>query len=195
MFNARFKRIGMAAATVALAGLVFSGCTATNAQDSGSAQSQRQQIDAGADATLSRLYEASPDARALVREAKGVLVFPSVVSAGFIVGAQYGKGVLRVGGVDTAYYSTAGGSVGFQAGAQSKAIVVLFMTQDALNKFRNSDGWTAGVDAFVAVATIGANGHIDTRTAQQPVIGFVLNNAGLMAGISLEGTKINKLNL
>ncbi|MGK4924314.1 BPSL1445 family SYLF domain-containing lipoprotein [Bordetella hinzii] len=197
MFDAytRTRRAGMAAAAVALAGLVFTGCTTTKPQDSGTAASQRQEINSGADSALSRLYQASPDSRAMVERAKGVLVFPAVVSGSFIVGAQYGKGVLRVGGANAGYYSTTTGSVGFQAGAQSKAVILLFMTQDALDSFRKSNGWTAGADASVAVANIGANGRIDTNTARQPVVGFVMNNTGLMAGVSLEGAKINKLDL
>lgn len=191
----KMRRAAMAAMTVAVAGLVFSGCTTTSDKASASASEQRQEINSGANATLSKLYEASPQSKALVERAKGVLVFPSVLSASFIVGAQHGKGVLRVGGVDSGYYSTTTGSVGFQAGAQSKAVILLFMTDEALQKFRNSNGWTVGADATVAVAHVGANGNIDTNTAQQPIVGFVLNNAGLMAGVSLEGAKISKLDL
>ncbi|WP_459617380.1 BPSL1445 family SYLF domain-containing lipoprotein [Bordetella sp. 2513F-2] len=186
------RRSGLAAASVALAGLVFTGCT-TNSQDASATPSeQRSEINSGADATLSKLYEASPQARALVEQAKGVLVFPSVLGASFIVGGEYGKGVLRVGGQPVAYYSTASGSIGFQAGAQSRATVLLFMTDEALAHFRNSNGWTVGADATVAVAKIGANGSIDTNTARQPVVGFVMNNAGLMAGVSIDGTKITR---
>jgi lipid-binding SYLF domain-containing protein len=86
-------------------------------------------------------------------------------------------------------------SVGFQAGAQSKAVVLLFMTKDALDKFRNSKGWTAGVDGSVALLKVGANGEIDTTTANNPVQALVLTNAGLMANLNLEGTKISKLEL
>ncbi|MFJ1299533.1 YSC84-related protein [Pseudomonadota bacterium AL_CKDN230030165-1A_HGKHYDSX7] len=189
------RRGGLAAATVALAGLVFTGCTTTSPQSTASSTSQRQEINSGADATLSKLYQTSPQAKDLVQKAKGVLIFPSVLSASFVVGAQHGKGVLRVNGANAGYYSTTAGSVGFQAGAQSKAVVLLFMTQESLDKFRNSNGWTAGADASVAVANIGANGRIDTNTAQQPIVGFVMNNTGLMAGVSLEGAKINKLDL
>ena len=124
-----------------------------------------------------------------------MLIFPDVLSGSFFIGAQHGKGVLRVGGANAGYYSTTAGSIGFQAGAQSKAMFVLFMTDEALNKFRNSNGWTVGADATVAVVNIGANGRIDTNTAQQPVVGFVLNNGGLMAGVSLEGTKIAKIDM
>lgn len=189
------RRTAIAAMTMAMAGMVFSGCTMTTNKASASAAEQRQEINSGTDATLSKLYETSPQSKALVQRAKGVLVFPSVLSASFIVGAQHGKGVLRVGGVDAGYYSTTAGSVGFQAGAQSKAMVLLFMTDEALEKFRKSDGWTVGADATVAVANVGANGSIDTNTAQQPIVGFVMNNGGLMAGVSLEGAKISKINL
>jgi lipid-binding SYLF domain-containing protein len=171
------------------------GCTTTGWRDTGSATEQRKHIDAGVDATLSRLYEAAPESRQLVAQAAGVLVFPSVLSVGFGVGAEHGNGALRVAGRTGGYYETTAGSLGFQAGAQSKAMVVLFMTGDSLTKFRNASGWTAGVDATVAVAEIGANGSIDTYTVQQPVVGFVLNNAGLMAGVSLQGSKISRMHL
>jgi len=189
------RRGAIAAMTVAAASLAFSGCTMTSPKASASATEQRQEIDSGTDATLGKLYETSPQAKALVQRAKGVLVFPSVLSASFVVGAQHGKGVLRVGGANAGYYSTTAGSIGFQAGAQSKAVVLLFMTDQALEQFRNSNGWTVGADASVAVANVGANGRIDTNTARQPIVGFVMNNGGLMAGVSLEGAKIAKLDL
>ncbi|MCD0502414.1 YSC84-related protein [Bordetella petrii] len=197
MFNTSpmLRRGAIAAMTMAVAGLVFSGCTTTSDKASATATEQRREINAGADATLTKLYETSPQAKELVERAKGVLVFPSVISASFVVGAQHGNGVLRVGGAPQAYYSTSAGSIGFQAGAQSKAVVLLFMTDQALEQFRNSNGWTVGADASVAVAKIGANGRIDSNTAKQPVVGFVMNNAGLMAGVSLEGAKISKLDL
>lgn len=189
------RRAGVAAATIGVAGLLFAGCTTTppSKSPSSSASEQRQSLDSAANATLSRLYESSSQAKELVARAKGVLVFPDVLSGSFIIGAEHGKGVLRVDGVNAGYYSTTAGSIGFQAGAQSKAMILLFMTDDALNKFRKSSGWTVGADATVAVANIGANGRIDTNTAQQPIVGFVMNNGGLMAGVSLEGTKISKL--
>lgn len=186
---------GLAVFTMILASLAFAGCTMTPPGDQATAVERRNDVDTNAQATLTRLYEAAPDSKQLVERAKGVLVFPRVLGASFVVGAEHGDGVLLVNGKNAGYYSTSGGSFGFQAGAQSKAIVILFMTQEALDGFRNSSGWTAGVDATVAVATIGANGSIDTNTAKQSVVGFVLTNAGLMAGVSLQGTKINKTDL
>jgi len=186
------RRSGLAAATVALAGLTFAGCTTNSNNDSATPAEQRSEINSGADATLSKLYQASPQARELVQRAKGVLIFPAVLGGGFIVAGEYGKGVLRIAGQPQAYYTTAGGSIGFQAGAQSRATVLLFMTDGALKQFRESKGWTVGADATVAVAKIGANGSIDSNTYQQAVVGFVLNNGGLMAGVSIDGSKVSR---
>lgn len=185
----------LAGVMVAGAALVFAGCTTTTHTNQGTAAEQKEHIRNGFDATLTRLYQAAPESRDLVSKAKGVLIFPSVVGASFIVGAEYGKGEMRVNGQHAGYYSTGGGSIGFQAGAQSRATVLLFMTQQALDDFRNSDGWTVGADAKVAVANVGANGRIDSNTAREPVIGFVLNNVGLAAGVSLQGDRIQKIEL
>ena len=188
-------RQAAAALAVAFAALTFTACTTTLPDNRATPAEQRARIDQGTDATLNRLYQVAPGSQDLVQRAQGVLVFPEAVSGGFIVGVEHGRGVLRTGGQNAGYYTTSSGSVGQQAGAQSRAIVFLFMTQEALNDFRNSSGWTAGVDATVAVATIGANGRIDTSTMKEPVVGFSMTNAGLMAGVSLEGTKVQPLEL
>ncbi|MET3492978.1 BPSL1445 family SYLF domain-containing lipoprotein [Variovorax boronicumulans] len=180
---------------VAACSLAFVGCTTTRPQDQSSSVSSRTSIDAQVDASLSKLYESVKGSRELVARSSGVLVFPAVVGASMGVGAEYGRGALRVNGRTQSYYSTTAGSVGFQAGAQSKAVIYLFTTQAALDKFRGSKGWTAGADATVAVATIGANGSIDTNTIRQPVVGFVMTNVGLEAGVSLSGAKITEIQL
>lgn len=183
-----------AAFALALA-LAVPSCTTTNPSNaSGEQMDKRHTIDAGFDSTLSRLYVDAEGSRELVSKAKGVLIFPSVIDAGFVVGGQYGEGSLRVGGHTVGYYSTATSSVGWQIGAQSRAIVFLFMTDESLGKFRSTDGWSAGGDASVAILKIGANGNVDTSTASGQVDAFVLANNGLMAGASLEGTKITRLN-
>ena len=191
--SSKSRRIALTALTLGLASAVFTGCTTTGPQSTASAADKRQELNAAATATLSKLYEAAPQSKQLVAQARGVLVFPAVLSASFIVGAQHGSGVLRVNGQDTGYYSITGGSIGLQIGAQSKAMVVMFMTDDALAKFRNSSGWTVGADATVAVASLGVNGNIDSYTVQQPIVGFVLNNGGLVAGVSVDGSKISPL--
>lgn len=183
-------------AALVTAGLGLAGCTTTSLSSSASPAvnaGKRDTINAGVDSTLSRLYENVNGSRELVAKARGVLVFPSVISAGFWIGGQYGEGALRVNGQTTGYFSTVAGSFGLQIGAQSKALVFLFMTQEALDTFLHSQGWAAGADATVAVLQVGANGAVDTSTATSPVEAFVLTNGGLMAGVSLEGTKVSRL--
>ncbi len=186
-----------AAAALVVGSLALAGCTTTPDKPANAATnaSKRQAIDASVDATLSRLYSTVRGSRELVAKSRGVLVFPDVIQAGLIIGGQTGNGALRVGGATVGYYNTSSLSVGLQAGAQSKAIVFLFMTQDALDKFRNSDGWAAGADASVALVKMGANGAIDTTTATAPVEVIVLTYAGLMGDVSISGTKVTKLKI
>ena len=184
-------------AALAFGTLALAGCTTTKSSGESAAtdMSKRQSIDASVDGTMSRLYTTVQGSRELVSKARGILVFPSVLQVGFVVGGQYGEGSLRVGGGTVGYYSTISGSFGLQAGAQSKAIIFLFMTQDALDKFRISDGWSVGADASVALVKMGANGTVDTTTATAPVQVFILTNSGLMADVSLAGTKVSKLKI
>jgi lipid-binding SYLF domain-containing protein len=195
MQRRNFIRTG--AAALAVAGLSFAVCTATtsHAATSETNAAKRRSIDAKVQGTMSRLYANVRGSRELVAKANGVLVFPSVIQAGFVVGGQYGEGALRVGGKSVGYYSTVSGSFGLQAGGQSKAIIFLFMTRDALNRFRRSDGWSAGGEGSVALVKVGANGVIDTNTATAPVEAFVLTNAGLMGDVSLSGTKVSRLKI
>ena len=184
--------IVMAASVAGLS--VISACTTTGPGGSDPA-ARRQAIDGNADAALARLYTQINGSKELVSSARGVLTFPTVVSAGFIVGAASGEGTLREGGKTTAFYRMTEGSVGLLAGAQSQAVFVLFMTPQALQQFKDSRGWTAGVDASVTLINVGANAAIDARTVQQPVVGFVMTNAGLMANLSLNGSRITRLDL
>jgi lipid-binding SYLF domain-containing protein len=174
--------------------LAATGCSSPSggAADPGA---KRREIDASVDNALSQLYTNVPGSRELANKSRGMLVFPKVVSAGFVVGGSYGEGALREGGTSSGYYSVGAGSVGLLAGAQSKAMYLLFMTQDALQKFKASEGWTAGADASIALVNVGADASIDTKTAQEPIIGFVRTNAGLMANLSLDGTKFTKMKL
>jgi lipid-binding SYLF domain-containing protein len=189
--------IRAAAGAFAATGLSLSVLTTTDSQAATSETNaaKRRSIDAKVHGTISRLYSIVKGSRELVAKANGVLVFPSVLQAGFVVGGQYGEGALRVGGKSVGYYSTVSGSFGFQAGAQSKAIIFLFMTHDALASFRNSKGWSAGGEGSVALVKVGANGAIDTTTATAPVEVIVLTNAGLMGDVSLSGTKVSRLNI
>jgi lipid-binding SYLF domain-containing protein len=189
------KRHFLVATTGALA-LALAACTtATGGGDASTPAAKRASIDSAVDAALSNLYAQAPGSRELAAKARGVLVFPNVVSAGFVVGGSYGQGALRVGGSTAGYYSTAAGSVGLLAGAETKQMYVLFMTDDALNKFRNSNGWTMGADASVTLVKVSADAVANSELASQQVVAYVLAKGGLMANLSLDGTKINKLDL
>jgi lipid-binding SYLF domain-containing protein len=183
-------------ATIILVALAFAvaGCTTTGSS-SGNSDTRRQSINANVDNALANLYQQEPGSRELVNRARAVLVFPSVLEAGFIVGAASGDGALRKGGSTASYHRMRGGSVGLQAGAQSTAVFLLFMTDDALRSFEASRGWTAGVDASVTMLTVGASAQMTTATAQQPVIGYVLSNSGLRVGVTVDGTRITRLRL
>ncbi len=152
------------------------------------------EIDASANVTLENLYKQVNGAKALVDDAKGVLIFPAVYKAGLVVGGEYGEGALRIDGKSVDYYSTASGSFGWQLGAQKKSIIVLFMNDEALNKLRTSSNWKAGVDASIAVIAIGADGSIDSEKTNKPIIAFVIGQKGLMYNLTLEGTKFTRLN-
>jgi len=180
--------------TFALAVLLLAGCSTTGS-GSGDPEARRTALNSSADAALSNLFRQVNGSEQLVNSAKGVLIFPSVLEAGLVFGASSGEGVLRKGGNTTSFHRTTSGSWGLQAGAQSTAVFLLFMTDDALRGFETRDGWSIGADANVTLVSVGANAQITTETAQQPIIGFVLSNRGLMAGLTLNGTRVSRLNL
>ncbi len=151
------------------------------------------ELDAETNQALETLYDQSSAAKELGAKAQGILVFPSITKGGLIVGGEYGEGALRVDGKTQGDYSSASGSVGLQIGISTRSLVIMFMTDEALKKFASSDGWEAGVDADVTLIDIGATGSLDTTTAQSPVIGFNFGEEGLMAGVSVEGTKVTKI--
>lgn len=179
---------------VALAA-TLAACSTTNPSIVENPAAERAAIDSNTDAAMIKLYAQVPGSREMVAKARGVLVFPKVVSAGLLVGGSYGKGELLVGGRREGYYRTTGISAGLLAGADSKAVYVLFMNNESLEKFRASNGWTAGADASVSVLKAGADAGVDTQTVNQAVVGYVLTNAGLMANLSIDGTKVSPLPL
>ena len=151
-------------------------------------------IDAKVNAALKRFYKQVDGAKEFAGHAKGLLIMPGVMKAAFIIGGEYGEGALRIDGKTADYYNIVSGSFGFQIGAEAKDIVIAFMTRDALQGFRASKGWEAGLDGNVALITLGAGERVDTRTIKDPIVGFVFDVKGLMADISLKGAKFTKLN-
>lgn len=151
------------------------------------------EINIKADAALKRFQSEVSGGSRFLSNANGVLVFPDVIKAGMGIGAEYGEGALRVGGKTVAYYNTVAASFGFQLGGQIKSVVIVFLKQSALNKFRNSDGWKVGVDGSVAVIEWGVGEDINTLDINDPVVGFVFDNKGLMYNLTIEGSKISRI--
>jgi lipid-binding SYLF domain-containing protein len=152
------------------------------------------ELDGSVDEALERFAEQIDGAHEFLDQAAGYLVFPRVIKVGVAVGGETGEGALIVGGHTVDYYRTASGSIGFQLGAQAKSIVIAFMTKESLNKFQSSAGWKVGVDGSVALIDIGAGKAIDTTNIKDPVVGFVFGSKGLMYNLTLEGSKITKIN-
>jgi lipid-binding SYLF domain-containing protein len=151
------------------------------------------EIDRSVDETLDRFFYKIGGARELAHKAVGVLVFPSVIKAGFGFGGEYGEGALRIRGRTVDFYNMISASIGFQLGVQERSVIIMFMTPEALDQFRTTAGWKIGADASVAIVTVGVGGSIDTNKITSPVVGFILDPKGLMYNLTLEGTKISRI--
>ena len=134
-----------------------------------------------------------PQAPELIKGAKGVLIMPALYKAGFIGGAQYGEGALRVDGKTVDYYNFAALSFGFQAGVEKISMILLFNSDEALATFRRNPGFEVGVDANVTLISIGEGASFDTTKAGQPIVALAFAQRGLMAGVSLKGAKFTRL--
>ena len=150
-------------------------------------------IDESVDKTIEIFKSDVNGSEVFLNQAAAILVFPRVIKIGIGIGGETGEGALRIGGKTVDYYRTSAGSFGFQLGAQAKAIVIAFMTKDALDKFQNSSGWKVGVDGSVAFIDLGAGKTVDTQNIKDPVVGFIFNSKGLMYNLTLEGSKFSKL--
>ncbi|MDX1786430.1 MAG: YSC84-related protein [Roseovarius sp.] len=152
-----------------------------------------QTIDARVDTTLNYLYDNYPNTRSLADKSTGMLVMPLVTEAGLGIGGGYGRGALRINGSTVDYYSATKGSVGLQIGAQQFAHVLFFMTEDALSRFRRSSGWAAGADIEYVFKDVAENLRAETTTSIAPVVAVIFGQAGLLAGVSLEGMKYSRI--
>jgi lipid-binding SYLF domain-containing protein len=151
------------------------------------------EIDASVTAAMARFKKDIKGGTEYLKAAKGALVMPNITKAGFVIGGQYGQGALQIDGKTVQYYSLAAGSLGYQIGAEQYDMVILFMTDEVLNKFRKSEGWEAGVDAEVTLIEVGANLSVETLRSQHPILGFVFGQKGLMAGVSIKGAKFTPI--
>jgi lipid-binding SYLF domain-containing protein len=152
------------------------------------------QIDARVQHTLVKFNALNPANPDLIARAKGILVFPRVTKAGVGVAGEFGEGALQVNGQNVSYYSLSAASVGITLGVAKHAEIIMFMTQEALDKFVATKGWAIGADTGVAILSKGAGGDYDTKTLQRPILGFVFAEKGLIADVSLDGSKISQLN-
>ena len=176
----------------AIAGVIFS-VLALASEPNRSLAASAAAIDADVHATVEHFFHQVGGARQLVNKSVGILVFPTVVKAGFGFGGEYGEGALLVRGQPNEYYNTVSASFGFQLGVQARSVIILFMTPEALDRFQLSDGWKVGVDGSVAIVTVGIGGSIDTNKITSPIVGFILDPKGLMYNLTLEGTKITRI--
>jgi lipid-binding SYLF domain-containing protein len=150
-------------------------------------------LDRAAASALQRLIAGSPVARRLNETALAVLVFPRIVKVGFVLGGAYGEGALRQGGRTLAYYNSAAGSYGLQAGVQWFGYALFFMHADALKYLDSSQGFEIGVGPSVVVVDKGAAKKYSSTTLTQDVYAFIFSQKGLMAGLGIEGSKITKI--
>lgn len=183
---ARYIRLASVLCMLLMAGMLF--LTPKQALAASAAELDRE-----ADAALKTLFAKSASAKALSEKAKGILVFPSITKAGFIVGGQYGQGALRKDGKTVGYYSTVAGSYGLQIGAQKFGYALFFMTDSALKWLDKSDGWELGVGPSIVVVDVGAAKTMSTTTAQSEIYAFFFSQKGLMAGLGLQGTKVTRI--
>ncbi len=182
-----------AVASLSLLVLAAIGCKSPNTAGAGSggALVETEQSQEARKA-LADLIAKTPAAATLSKDAKATLVFPQVVKGGFIIGAQGGAGSLLKGNELVGYYRTVGGSYGLQAGIQKYGYVLFFMTDDALKSLDEARGWEIGVGPTVVVVDQGAAANFTTTTAKSDVYAFIFDQKGLMAGLGLQGTKIEK---
>jgi lipid-binding SYLF domain-containing protein len=158
------------------------------------ADASAARINADVRATINQFFAQTPGARELANKAAGILVFPTVVKAGFGFGGEYGEGGMLIAARPAGYYNLVSASFGFQLGAQARAVIIMFMTEGALANFSRTAGWKVGVDGSVTLITLGAGASIDSNQITSPVIGFVLDPTGLMYNLTLEGSKISRIN-
>ena len=184
MTNATPRRLSNLLATVSLASLaLFSTAHAATSED----------LDRDAKQALQTLYKTNPLAETLMHKAKAVLVFPNIVKAGLVFGGSYGEGELLDGAKVDGYYNSVTASWGLQAGAQSYGYVVFLMSDKALKYVHDTHGWEIGVGPTVVVVDEGRAKNLSSSTLKDDAYAFIFGQQGLMAGVSIEGTKISHI--
>jgi len=184
MYSIRSHTRALVLATAAIATMsVMSQASAATAED----------LDRDSQQALQTLYQTQPVAETLSKTAKGVLVFPNIVKAGLVFGGSYGEGVLLEGSKVVDYYNSVTGSWGLQIGAQSYGYAVFLMTDNAVKYLKDSKGWELGVGPTVVVVDEGVAKNLSTSSLKDDAYAFIFSQQGLMAGVSIEGTKISRI--
>ena len=184
MMNFRSIFLATALATAAMVPLGMVGCAnAASAVD----------LNRDSDQALQSLYRTHPFAEQISKHARAILIFPNVVKAGLIFGGAYGEGELQQGSKVDGYYNSVTASWGFQAGAQSYGYVVFLMNNKAMKYVRSTQGWEIGVGPTVVIVDEGVAKNLSTSTLKDDAYAFIFDQKGLMAGVSLEGTKISRI--
>jgi len=173
--------------SIALISLIISFIASPNIN-----ASKVDEIDAAIDSALERFTNEIQGGATYLAGARGVLVIPKMIKAGVILGMEFGEGALIVDEIKIQYYRAFTTSLGIQFGVGLKDLVILFFDDAAMDEFLYSSGWEVGVDGSVALFAMGAGGSADTITSKDPIVGFVFGHKGLIAGVSLEGTKFSK---
>ena len=153
-----------------------------------------EDLDKDSRQALQTLYQTEPVAETLSRTAKAVLVFPNIVKAGLVFGGSYGEGELIEGSKVVDYYNSVSGSWGLQIGAQSYGYAVFLMTDKAIRYIKETKGWELGVGPTVVVVDEGVAKNLSTSSLKEDAYAFIFSQQGLMAGVSVEGTKISRIN-
>jgi len=170
---------GLSMASVGVAASAY----ATSAED----------LDRDSNQALRHLYEINPVAETLSRKARAILIFPNMVKAGLVFGGSYGEGELQKNAKVEGYYNSVSGSWGLQAGAQSYGYVVFLMSEKAVTALDDAHGWELGVGPTVVVVDEGVAKNLSTSTLRDDAYAFIFSQQGLMAGVSIEGTKISRI--
>ena len=176
-------------ALAAIIGLTILGLIAS----AGAYSHSKAQLEVSADRAVKHFYTLNPANTELAKKAAGILVFSRVAKGGIGVAGEFGEGVLRIKGATVDYYSVGAASVGLTLGFAKHSEIIMFMTQDALDRFTRSNGWSVGADTAVALVSQGAGGQYDSATVGKPILGFVFAEKGLLGDLSFEGTKITKI--
>lgn len=198
------NRLNVALIATVFFSILAAGCTTTErtgharpaiagAANTPLTPEKRKELDDGYRASLLRLFDAAEGSTDLVYDAPGILIFPRLISDGLFEGGQHGEGELRINGVVSGYYRTTTRSIGHEIGAKSKSLVILFMTQDALNRFVTGHGWAAGIDPSVKVMSLGADSGNGPDVAPADIMAFMMAGNELMVDATLKNATVAKI--